>query len=132
MKTPLIKVFLLFFFSLSLLIFSCDNKDDDKDKNPPTVITADVTNISAATATGGGNVTDDGGVTITARGVCWTNAAAGNPTIADNHTNEPGGTGVFTSDFTGLSPSTTYYVKAYATNGEGTSYGLEVTFTSSL
>lgn len=131
MKTPPIKVFLLLLFSLSLLFFSCD-KNDDKDKEPPTVITADVTNISAQTATGGGNVTDDGGVTITARGVCWTNAAAGNPTISDNHTTETGGTGVFTTGITGLSPSTTYYVKAYATNGEGTSYGLEVTFTSSL
>jgi PKD repeat protein len=95
----------------------------------PTVITTiPVINITYTSATGGGNVTSDGGTAITARGVCY--ATTPNPTISGLHTTEPGTTGVFTSDITGLSPQTTYYLKAYATNSIGTGYGEQTTFTT--
>lgn len=89
-----------------------------------------VTNIGATTATGNGNITDLGGPNPTAHGVCWSTSA--NPTTSDSHTNEgaAGATGAFTSNMTGLSPNTTYYVRAYATNTGGTSYGNEVNFTT--
>jgi uncharacterized protein (TIGR02145 family) len=94
----------------------------------PTVTTAAVTNITQTTATSGGNVTSDGGATVTARGVCWNTSS--NPTTANSHTSDGSGTGTFVSNLTGLTPNTLYYVRAYATNSLGTSYGNEVTFTT--
>ncbi len=96
--------------------------------NRPTVTTAAVTGITATTAISGGEVTDDGGATVTARGVCWSTSP--NPTIADSHTSDGSGTGSFTSNITGLNATTTYYVRAYATNAGGTSYGSQVSFTT--
>jgi len=94
----------------------------------PTVTTTVVSNITATTATSGGNVTDAGGAAVTARGVCWSTSA--NPTISDSHTTDGTGTGIFTSSITGLTPGTTYHVRAYATNSVGTSYGSDITFTT--
>ncbi|MBP5710454.1 MAG: T9SS type A sorting domain-containing protein [Bacteroidales bacterium] len=93
----------------------------------PTVTTDSVTNITTTTAKSGGKVTNDGGATVTARGVCWSTSQ--NPTISDSHTTNGSGTGSFNSSITGLSPLTTYYVRAYATNSVGTTYGEEVSFT---
>ena len=93
----------------------------------PTITTDSVTNIADTTATCGGNVTNDGGATVTARGVCWSTSQ--NPTINDSHTTNGSGTGSFNSSITGLTPLTTYYVRAYATNSVGTTYGEEVSFT---
>jgi len=89
----------------------------------PEVVTAAITNITATSATCGGNVTSDGYVTVTARGVCWN--TTGNPTLENNlgHTNDGSGTGGFTSIITGLTEFTIYYVAAYATNEKGTAYG---------
>ena len=92
----------------------------------PTVTTSDVTNITETSAICGGNVTSDGGVGVTARGVCW--STSHNPTIEDNKTIDGTGTDSFTSSLTGLSASVTYYVRAYATNSEGTAYGEEKEF----
>ncbi len=75
-----------------------------------------------------GEVTYDGGLSVTARGFCW--SLSHNPTLNDNHTTEGSGLGNFTSIVHGLSANTTYYVRAYATNSEGTSYGNEVDFTT--
>ena len=87
----------------------------------PTVGTTTVTGVSSNSATAGGNVTADGGADVTARGVCW--STSNPPTVADSHTSDGTGTGVFTSNITSLEPSTTYYYCAYATNGVGTAYG---------
>lgn len=95
---------------------------------PPTVLTLNVSNITATSATCGGNVTSDGGSTITARGICWSTSQ--NPTINNTHTTDGNGTGSFTSSITELTPGTTYYVKAYATNSIGTEYGEQKSFTT--
>jgi hypothetical protein len=92
------------------------------------VTTAPVSSITTTSAAGGGEVTDDGGAAVTARGVCW--SLNPNPTIPDSHTVDGAGTGPFTSSLTGLIPGTTYYVRAYATNNQGTAYGNGVTFTT--
>jgi uncharacterized protein (TIGR02145 family) len=92
----------------------------------PTVTTYAVSGITQTTATGGGNVTNQGSSPVTARGVCFSTSA--NPTLADGITTDGTGTGVFMSSLTGLNDNTTYYVRAYATNGEGTAYGTERTF----
>jgi len=93
-----------------------------------TVTTTAATSISMNSATSGGNVTSDGGFTVTARGVCWSTSL--NPTISDDHTTDGSGTGTFTSSITGLSPNTTYHIRAYATNLAGTYYGNDLIFTT--
>jgi hypothetical protein len=95
---------------------------------PPTVLTASVSTITQTSAASGGNVTADGGATVSARGVCWGTSA--NPTISSSHTSDGSGTGAFTSAITGLSPYTTYHVRAYATNSAGTGYGGDIYFTT--
>ncbi len=94
--------------------------------NLPTISTNAISSISATTAVGGGNISNDGGAEVTARGVCW--GTSPNPTIANNKTTDGTGTGSFSSSITGLTLGVTYYVRAYATNSAGTAYGSEVTF----
>jgi uncharacterized protein (TIGR02145 family) len=97
----------------------------------PTLTTTAVSSITQTTATSGGNVTSDGRTTVTVRGVCWSTTP--NPTIADSKTLNGAGVGTitsFTSSITGLTPNTTYYVRAYATNSVGTTYGNEISFTT--
>jgi hypothetical protein len=93
-----------------------------------TVTTTTASAITMSTATSGGNVTSDGGLSVTARGVCWSTSA--NPTILGSHTTDASGTGTFTSSITGLSSSTLYHYRAYATNSSGTVYGDDLTFTT--
>jgi uncharacterized protein (TIGR02145 family) len=88
--------------------------------------TTEATSITPSSATAGGNVTDAGGGTVSARGVCWSTAQ--NPTIADSKTTNGTGTGSFTSTLTGLANGTIYYYRAYATNSSGTTYGQEYHF----
>ncbi|MBO5980622.1 MAG: hypothetical protein J6Q12_09380, partial [Bacteroidales bacterium] len=93
----------------------------------PTVTTNEVTNITDYGAVSGGNVTVDGGGDILAKGVVWSKSK--NPTIDSmSKTDEGIGTGSFTSILSELVPGTTYYVRAYATNAAGTSYGEEKEF----
>jgi uncharacterized protein (TIGR02145 family) len=94
----------------------------------PTVVTNPVTDITQNTATCGGEVTNDGGTSVTFRGVCW--SIAQNPTTDDDHTEDGFGTGVFISLLTGLNSNTSYFVRAYAVNGVGTSYGNQFEFTA--
>jgi pectin methylesterase-like acyl-CoA thioesterase len=94
----------------------------------PAVITDSVSNIVNTEAVGYGNVTEWGGTAITARGICW--STSHNPTTSnDNNTN---GTteGKYTAPIGGLTLGATYYVRAFATNNVGTSYGSEVSFTT--
>lgn len=94
--------------------------------NKPTVITNSVTNIAENQAICGGVVTEDGGAPVTERGVCWSTST--NPTTSDQHTTNGNGIGNFVSTLSGLASNTTYYVRAYATNSAGTSYGEQKTF----
>jgi PKD repeat protein len=94
----------------------------------PTVTTNSVSSITSTSAVCGGTVTSDGGATVTARGVCWNTSS--NPTTSNSKTNNGTGTGSFTGSIPGLNPGTTYYVRAYATNSKGTSYGSNVSFTT--
>lgn len=91
----------------------------------PTIATAAVTDVTATTAQCGGNVLDEGGSPVTQRGVCWN--TIGSPTIADRSTSDGAGTGAFSSSLTGLTPGTTYHVRAYAVSLRGAAYGAEVT-----
>ena len=100
-------------------------------QGPPTVITTAISGINSTSAISGGNVISDGYYAVTVRGVCWDIAT--NPTVAlPTKTNNGTGMGIFVSNITGLTLGITYYVRAYATNAIGTSYGAEFSFTTAL
>jgi uncharacterized protein (TIGR02145 family) len=123
MKRLLDIVVIMFLFAGSIAILhSC------KKRTVPEVTTAEVSGITQTNAVSGGNVTNNGGAEVTARGVCWNTAQ--NPTIGSSKTSDGAGNGVFPSNITGLTANTKYYVSAYATNSEGTGYGNEVSFTT--
>ena len=90
------------------------------------VTTTEVSSVTSTTAVAGGNVTDAGGGTLIARGVCW--GTTTNPTIAGNKTTNGTSTGTFTSNLIELTDGTVYYYRAYATNSSGTTYGQEFQF----
>ena len=94
----------------------------------PTLTTASATNISYTSATVGGNVTSDGGATITERGVVYSTTQS--PTTSNSKVTSGNGTGSFTCDLTNLQENTRYYVRAYAINKKGTSYGEQSSFTT--
>lgn len=95
----------------------------------PVLTTAAVSEITYNSATCGGNITDDGGASVTARGVVWSTSP--NPTISQpTKTVDGSGNGSFTSSITGLEAMTKYYVRSYASNSVGTSYGKQLVFTT--
>jgi len=98
--------------------------------NAPSVTTTAVSSITATTATVTGNVTNNNGVNLLGRGVCWSTST--NPTIANSIQSTNGGIGPMSVNISGLSSGTTYYIRAYATNGSGTSYGEEIRFSTPI
>ncbi len=109
--------FILFFFA------GCK-----KDPSLPALSTHAATEITSSTAKSGGNITDDGGDVISTRGVVWNTNI--NPSLENNtgSVSSGEGSGNFTSNLSGLTPNTVYYVRAYATNSAGTAYGNQVQF----
>ncbi len=103
-------------------------KDASVQPTFPSLSTTNVSFITTTTASSGGNVTSDGGATVTARGICY--AITTNPTTANSTVVSGSGTGIFTANITGLTASTPYYVRAYATNSVGTAYGNQINFTT--
>jgi hypothetical protein len=120
----------LFYLTLLTLAFlSCKkNETNSPTITLPIISTNIVSSITATTATSGGNVTSDGGAIVSQRGVCWNSSP--NPTVVNNKTVDNSGVGSFTSLLTTLIANTTYYVRTYAINSAGTSYGNEVSFTT--
>ena len=96
----------------------------------PVATTNKVSEITQTTAVCGGLAMANGNTEIITRGVCWSTNQ--NPTVSANKTQDGAGLGDFTSAITGLAPGTTYYVRAYATNSSGTSYGNQVSFKTVL
>jgi len=92
----------------------------------PILTTVAISNITTTSATSGGKITDDGSSSISEQGVCWSTAE--NPTVIDSKTSDGVSSSGFISNLSGLTPNTTYFVRAYATNNVGTGYGNLVTF----
>ena len=91
--------------------------------------TSTITAITLTGATANNNIISDGGATVTERGVCWSTNP--NPTIAlTTKTVDGSGTGLFSSTIAGLDPNTMYYVRSYATNSVGTTYGNQLFFST--
>ena len=105
---------------LAIILSSCENKV------VPTIETSSINNITTSSAISGGTITDEGTGTIVEKGVCW--SASITPTIKDNRTNDGAGASSFTSEITSLDPGVTYFVRAYATNSDGTGYGMALSF----
>lgn len=101
----------------------------DRDSLAPTVATAPITSFTTTTATMGGNVTSDGGLTVIERGVVYSTSNV-LPTLANNKLSIGNGLGVFSATVNGLTGGTLYYVRAYAINIIGISYGATTTFTT--
>jgi uncharacterized protein (TIGR02145 family) len=95
-------------------------------KGLPELTTTMVSSISATNAASGGVITEDWGFPVTEKGVCW--SPSQNPTINDDRSIDGAGSDVFTSLISGFSPEIFYYLRAYATNSLGTSYGNQVSF----
>jgi hypothetical protein len=123
-----IKIFGFILISFGIVMMTSCAKDDPE---LPTVTTIAATSIESSSATSGGDVTSNGGADLSARGVCYSNSNA-SPTINDNKTTDGTSTGSYISQITGLIPGTKYYVRAYATNEVGTSYGAAIEFTTKL
>ncbi len=95
----------------------------------PIITTTTVGAIVSCAASSGGSISSDGGASITARGVVWS-TSPGPTVVLTTKTSDGTGAGTFTSSITGLTASTTYYVRAYGTNSSGTAYGTEYSFTT--
>jgi hypothetical protein len=115
--------FLFIVFILIFLVFSCEKEEK---MNHPYVTSSPVTNITAHSALAGGTIKDGGGASIIACGVVWDTLT--DPDLNDSRTNDSLIEGSFTSEVKNLQSDTKYYIRAYATNSEGTSYGEELTF----
>lgn len=114
----------------TLLFFSCSSEEDTTPTTPgaPNVKTVAITGVTGTTALSGGEITEAGDTPITAKGICW--STNNPPTLADEYTIDGSGAANFSSAMSDLLPSTKYYVRAYATNSVGTSFGNTLSFTT--
>ena len=117
-------IMLAFVLIGTAVIFNSCNKNEDEE--PPTVVTGEISEVAFQSAYCEGNITDDGGSPIKVKGVCW--ALEHQPTTSGMKSDHGEGKGSFKSALTGLSPNTTYYIRAYATTDAGTGYGDEKSF----
>ncbi len=92
----------------------------------PTVVTGDVTDITFYSAVASGEVTDDGGGTVSEYGICW--GTDPNPTVDDNKVYVGAGLESFTTEIKGLPQEEGFTVRAYAINEAGVAYGEDVVF----
>lgn len=119
----IMSIWLCYLF-LACIFFSC------KKKEVPIIGTSQVIDIKGYTAVSGGTITDDGGATIIAKGICWSTSEK--PTIADRKNIDSTTALQFASKMSGLSAGFEYHVRAYATNSDGTGYGEDKTFTTAV
>jgi len=118
------KIMFLIVFWVFILSHTLSCKKDDI--NLPMITTIEISDITFNSAVSGGIITLDGGGYVTARGVCWSLTSP--PTINDYITIDSSGEGTFKSFISGLNKNTTYFLRAYATNSTGTSYGNLISF----
>jgi len=120
----------ILFLTLSLLLLNCssDNNEDEAINSLPTLTTNNVTNISSSRIISGGNISNNGGLDVTSRGICW--SLNEEPRTDDNFLINGSGIGEYSVEILNLESNTDYYARAFATNSLGTSYGNELNFTT--
>jgi uncharacterized protein (TIGR02145 family) len=96
----------------------------------PATLTASVESFATTYAVSGGHISDDGGGIITERGICWN--TSGNPTTGDNKAINDIQSMEFTCLLRGLTPGTTYFIRAFAVNSAGTAYSDQLSFTTDV
>lgn len=118
----------LFVVLITTILFSCASENTTL-KTEPKITTTSISNITLKSAKCGGNVSSEGSEAVKTRGVVW-DTTTSPTTNLKSKTIDGNGTGNFASLITNLLPSTTYFVRAYATNNIGTGYGDELSFTT--
>ncbi|MFW5761601.1 MAG: FISUMP domain-containing protein [Cyclobacteriaceae bacterium] len=120
-------------FTFLSMLTSCSDDDsiidDESDTNLPEISLVPITKITTVSATSGGTFVKAGSEEVEQKGLVWSTAT--NPDLNDNFTEEGPAGRDFTSVLTGLSPATTYSLRAYATTASGTTYSDEQDFTTS-
>ena len=117
---------------LMLIGVSCQEKVDPKEETTAklaTVVTVEASNVLSSSFVAGGNITNDGGATVTERGLCYGTSAG----VSVDNVKVPAGSagkGVFEVTVSGLSAGATYYYRAYAINSVGIAYGSELSATT--
>jgi uncharacterized protein (TIGR02145 family) len=114
----------LVFMGIQVVIFCACDKEDDK--VTPGLTTGTVKKVTDNSACCCGMVNIEGSSAVSERGICW--CTSDNPTLASNVLKDSKGAETFECEITGLSPNTTYYARAFATNDAGTAYGDVVSF----
>ena len=129
MKLEKNKIIVFITFILSLFLFNNCSKDFDFGDLKVAVKTNNFSNVLQTTASVSGEIIRDNGLSINSRGICY--GTTSNPTIAGlKKTASIASLGSFSCDLDNLSPSTTYFARAYASNGYGTAYGTSISFTT--
>jgi hypothetical protein len=123
-----INIFRSLFISTALFAFFFLSCKKEKEVIPPEILTYRISNLTYTTAEISGEVINNGGAEVIARGFCY--APLENPTFSDYTTSNGAGNGVFSSKLTGLNPGTKYYLRAYAINSVGIGYGNQINFTT--
>lgn len=112
------------------MVSACKKKHESNAQTAPQITTMAITNVTATTASSGGNITSNGNADITASGICYSKTNQ-TPFLTDDTTKGTTASGSFISNMNNLTPGATYYVRAYAINSAGTSYGNVVSFATS-
>jgi hypothetical protein len=116
---------IIYILLFSILVLSCT---DQEEMEFPSITTTSITSITNNRASSGGTVSNNGGSTLLSIGVCWNTSP--NPTIDDSILLDSTGGSNFTSDISGLNADTTYFIRSFAANDTGISYGNELSFTT--
>ena len=123
-KTKLIFCWLIL---IVYIFYSCKKEISTK---LPKVETASVDNIFNTSARLSGRVSDEGGTNVTERGFYWDTITK--PEVSGTKIQVGSGSGDFCDTLNGLKSGTKYYVKAFAKNNNGISYGGETFFTTQI
>lgn len=123
----IVKNFTLFLLACGMLLIMACKKDSKPSSSVPVVTTTITSEIKPTTAVSGGTITSNGGEMVAASGVCWSKTNH-TPTIFDDTIKTTATTGSFTTFLKNLTPSTTYYIRAYAINRMGPGYGEVIQF----
>jgi uncharacterized protein (TIGR02145 family) len=126
MREQLPWLFFIFLIPVLLLLKACEKEE------LPKLTTLPIVQVSSSHVFSGGKITNDGNAPVSQRGVVWSTTSSPTTESGLGKTIDGGGMGEFTSEITNLTPGTRYYIRAYAINSQGTAYGNELEFTTSI
>lgn len=119
---------IVLFLTIIFIFSNCSKESNEVSYTVPVITTTSISNLNSISCLSGGSITSNGGDNITSKGLVWSTSP--NPTLSDFHTSDATANTLFVSTINNLTPNTTYFVRAYATNSIGTAYGQEISFTT--